>query len=897
MKRFPWLATTLLFCGPAFGTAQGSGASPMAGRSPLTAGATVEPVIVRGQPRTYQVISVPLPDTFRTRASIGYTVEAEAGFNVIGRRSGTLDPREHNSALVTIGLPASAEAGRVDAAAVVFVSSSDTVVVPVIVDVTPVRRIVLGARSRIDDLQPGERFDITFTVTNLGNAHDTVSVALTTPEDWRVSRTMFEPVVIAAGKSHGFTTRLNVPNNSGTGGFFVRVRATGVDTTGVQERTITLTVGERIVENTPPGPVLRTGFGTVSVDGASPEGIVQASVSGTVAADVSVDARIATTPNLGSNAVRGLNRVGAFIGEPRLTLWAPTWRFEAGSSVTRFTDLTGVNAGASGVAFAFDGAEYEAGLLLGRPLYTDNFDRGHLFGVRGGTNIGPARVSAAISSLDARAASQQKLTAVGVEGEMDALGLGTFGTELAWREYEQGNGLGWRVSFLRQNDRGHVNARVVHAPGGSAAFAQAVDEVTLSADRSFGRFHMSASLLSASDDNPAFDAMTSHAWAITPQYQLTGNTAVRLSARGAAYDVRGATAFGNREAGVVAGVTSQRNQLFYSVELGVERFTRSITLDDQSFKASAPRYSWRGGASYLMPYGVLQLETSWDKTSDETVSPNQLLIMMRADRMRFEFLPSSMYLNAEVAHQRWSGERSFVTTRLGAGYTTPFGFDVSASIERNPLASGLFGRTPIVFALRVDRMIQLPRLPYGSYRGRVFQDLNANGAWDVDEPGAAHVTVKRNGVRAVTDRNGVFTFWESRAPAPVEVETATLPHGWILAGPPAVTRDIPLTSTSSVVVTLELGTPERARGVDVSQAIVVARDAAGREWIARRNGAETAIFDALPAGSYTLDFNFATSGEPLRPDRAYTVDVHGNGSQNVTVRVQGRPLRFRTSGG
>lgn len=118
----------------------------------------------------------------------------------------------------------------------------------------------------------------------------------------------------------------------------------------------------------------------------------------------------------------------------------------------------------------------------------------------------------------------------------------------------------------------------------------------------------------------------------------------------------------------------------------------------------------------------------------------------------------------------------------------------------------------------------------------------------------------------------------------------------IAAEPAGSPRDLPLTVLSSLIVRFELGAPERARNVDISRATVIARDATGREWIARRNGPESAVFDALPAGTYTLDFNFDASGEPLRTDRTYTVTLGGS-TETVTVRVQGRPLRFRSSGG
>jgi len=53
----------------------------------------------------------------------------------------------------------------------------------------------------------------------------------------------------------------------------------------------------------------------------------------------------------------------------------------------------------------------------------------------------------------------------------------TLSGELAQRWFTGGDGLGWVTELRRQTSNDFGQLRVVHAPGGSAAFARARDEL------------------------------------------------------------------------------------------------------------------------------------------------------------------------------------------------------------------------------------------------------------------------------------------------------------------------------------------------------------------------------------------------------------------------------------
>jgi len=86
--------------------------------------------------------------------------------------------------------------------------------------------------------------------------------------------------------------------------------------------------------------------------------------------------------------------------------------------------------------------------------------------------------------------------------------------------------------------------------------------------------------------------------------------------------------------------------------------------------------------------------------------------------------------------------------------------------------------------------------------------------------------------------------------------------------------------------------------VDLSRAHVIARDSAGREWGAIMTGPTTATFQALPVGTYQLEFDLSELSEPLVP-RAPTprLVVNSTDSRSVTIWLDPRPIRMWNGGG
>jgi hypothetical protein len=294
-------------------------------------------------------------------------------------------------------------------------------------------------------------------------------------------------------------------------------------------------------------------------------------------------------------------------------------------------------------------------------------------------------------------------------------------------------------------------------------------------------------------------------------------------------------------------------------------------------------------------FGRLQIDQAYERNGGTEVGPDQFSVAVRAEQLRAAMLPAGLMFDGEVAYLHLGSSRSYTTLRGGATYALPLGVELRLSLERNPLYSNATGTTPWTTSVRLTKSVGLPRLRVGLAGGLVFQDLNGNGRRDAGEEGVPNVSLRQGSERATTDRNGRLVFWDSRR-GEMTIEPTTLPYGWMigdLRGPDP--REIPLVPTSSVRVILDLAAPERARGVDLTPTVVIARDALGRQWTARRGSADTAVFDVLPVGDYTLAFDFSGLDEPMRVDGETRLTVRGRGVETVTVQVLGRPLRFRTA--
>jgi hypothetical protein len=157
--------------------------------------------------------------------------------------------------------------------------------------------------------------------------------------------------------------------------------------------------------------------------------------------------------------------------------------------------------------------------------------------------------------------------------------------------------------------------------------------------------------------------------------------------------------------------------------------------------------------------------------------------------------------------------------------------------------------------------------------------------------------IRRGGEITVSRENGMYRFPGTGGRG--ALDPLSLGHGWITGAVDLVDgrQEIAVIPVAPLQVILRvedaqgLGTPADA----LASAAVIARDEAGRLWVARRHGPGEAYFDALPSGRYTLEVDLTDVTEPLSVVGAlpsFTVRP-GERLEPVTVRLKPRSVQIR----
>jgi hypothetical protein len=199
---------------------------------------------------------------------------------------------------------------------------------------------------------------------------------------------------------------------------------------------------------------------------------------------------------------------------------------------------------------------------------------------------------------------------------------------------------------------------------------------------------------------------------------------------------------------------------------------------------------------------------------------------------------------------------------------------------------------PWILGIRFEHSLVVPMLRTPGSAGYVYEDLNGNQRRDDGEPGVAGAVVRRGSESATADANGKYRLGGDNR-VPITIDEASLPDGWSPIG--AARGDLGVTLSTSAEVEL-LVAPRSGIApvqVDLSKARVIARDSAGREWIAAMTGPTTATFQSLPVGTYKLDFDLSDLSEPLVPRAPIPpLLIAGKESRSITITLDPRPIRM-----
>jgi hypothetical protein len=859
-------------------------------------------VSASGAPRSYQVVSIPIPDAFAHSADVELEIVPHGEFVVLGPRTRSLTPAGKSRIGVTIGIPASALAGRLIVAEARFSAhGSATLVVPVEIEVSLVRRIALRPGSAPINAQAGSDVIVPFAILNSGNAREKVGVELDLPSGWSSRELHQAPISIGPGEAIKKRVRLTIPPLSNTGSSFVRIVLRDADGV-VGDETKTVEVFNSGSIGRQAGPLLMSSIAHASDENGRPNTLVNLSAVGALFDSVRVDARVSHSSALGGAASSAFAHLGAFQSSASVALSSPSGQLNLGNTGTSFSDLTGLYPYGQGALIHLEHPDWSfTGLGAASVAQQGAGNRKPMVGIRGEHRFGVAQLSASASHLADTGPAPRRLDAIGFGAAVPSIFGSTFKAEIAERRFQGGNGFGWSSGLVRTGGESNEELRVTHAPGGSDAFARAANEVVANvSERLTSRAAVSASAWRTTDATSVFSGLRANGFSLRPQYAIRPTTTLAIEARSYVFDAtsrptatNAGGGFGNRDEQLGVSLSTYVRQYYLNSSAYLGNMTRTVSPLGQSVVTDrSPRNYWTTNAGWSGVGGVLEVQTRIEQTRDRGGFVNQQTMFgIRGEQVVLPWLGG---LRAEGELQRVNGFGDEKSAIVRAGFTVPLvsGLALKIDAERNSIFHSLSGRVPWILGVRFEHALSVPMLRTPGTSGYVYEDLNGNQRRDPGEPGVTGAIVRRGGETAVADASGKYRVGgDSRQP--VVIDETSLPDGWTASGAGAADLSVSLSTSAEVELIVAPRSGISEVQVDLAKAHVIARDSAGREWAAKMTGPTTATFESLPISTYTLEFDLSELTEPLVPRAPVPVlVVSGKDSKSITITLDPRPIRI-----
>jgi len=866
---------------------------------------TTASTTVSGAPRSYQVVSIPVPDALTKSPAVDVEIIPHGEFTILGPRKRSFDARKGQLRIaLTIGIPANAIAGRMVAAEVRFYAPGSPVMIEAIaIDVMLVRKIVLRAGAGPLNAQAGNDVILPFEIANSGNAVETVNADLALPTGWASREIHQSTLVVQPGETVKRRVRLKVPSLSPTGSSFIQVSLrTGRDTLASETMTVEVFNSSSIGREA--GPLITTAVSQATDESGHANRLLTLSANGALYDSVRIDARISQGAALGGAASNAFAHLGSYQSSASVTLSAPSGQLSFGNTGTSFSDVTGLYPYGQGALLHLQHPDWSLLTLGALSLpQVGSTQRKPMLGLRAERQLGLTQLSASVSHLADAGSAARQLDALGVGAAVPAIFGSTFKAEIAERRFAAGSGIGWSSELVRLAPESNEQLRVTHAPGGSDAFARATNEVIANvSERLSSRVSLSASAWRTTDATSVFSGLKSNGFSLRPQYTLFGSTTIAVEGRSYLFDAtsRQVTpgsggAFGSREHQLGFSASTYLRQYYLNSSAYLGNVTRTVspfglsTVTDRT-----PRNYWTTNAGWSGPAGVLELQMRIEQTRDRGGFVNQQsLFGVRGEQV---VLPWFGGVRAEGELQRINGFGDETSAIMRAGLAIPLmnGLALKIDTERNSIFHSASGRVPWIFGVRFEHTLTVPMVRMPGSSGYVFQDLNGNRRRDEGEPGVPGAIVRRGSETSVADASGKYRV-AGDVRKPIAIDEASLPDGWSATG--AGRGDLGVTLSTSAEIELAVAPRSGIASVqvDLTKAHIIARDTAGREWAALMSGPTTATFQSLPVGTYKLEFDLSELSEPLVPRGPIPLlIVSGKDSKSIMITLDPRPIRMWT---
>ena len=820
----------------------------------------------------------------------------------VRKRSIAPKPGTRSRLAVTIGIPASALAGRLVAAEVRFhAAGSPTLVVPIEIDVTLVRNIALRPAPGPLNAQAGNDVILPFDIVNRGNAVETITPDLELPSGWARREVRPALLIVSPGETLRRRVRLKIPALSATGSSFIRVSLlSGHDTLAAETMTVEVFNSSSIGRQS--GPLITSSVAQSTDENGRANSLITFTATGALYDSVHVDARFSRGTIRGGAASNAFAHLGSYQSAASVVLTAPSGQLSLGNTGTSLSDLTGLYPYGQGMLLQLQHPGWSV-LALGAmslpPVATS--ERKPMAGLRAEHQIGVARLSASVSHLADTGPSPRKLDAIGVGAALPAPFGSTFKAEVAERRFEGGDGIGWSTALVRLSPASNEELRVSHAPGGADAFARAASELVANVSERLGpRASISASAWRTSDATSVFTGIRSSGYSLRPQYTLFGRTTVALDGRSYLFDARSRPTtpgsgggFGSREQQLGISLSTYLRQYYVNSSAYLGNVTRTVSPTGQPASSDrTPRNYWTTYAGWSGVGGVVELQMRIEQTRDRGGFVNQQnLFGVRGEQVVVPWL-GGVRAEGELQRVNGFGNEKSAIMRFGLAIPLVNSLSFRVDAERNSIFRATTGRVPWVFGARLEHALTVPMVRAPGSSGYVYEDLNGNQRRDDGEPGVSGAIVRRGAETAVSDARGRYRVGGDGRQA-ITIDEASLPEGWSANG--AGRGDLGVTLSTSAKIELVVAPRSGIANVevDLGKAHVIARDSAGREWGAIMTGPTTATFQSLPVGTYTLDFDLSELSEPLVPRGPVPpLIVSGTDSKSIVITLDPRPIRM-----
>jgi hypothetical protein len=384
-----------------------------------------------------------------------------------------------------------------------------------------------------------------------------------------------------------------------------------------------------------------------------------------------------------------LMRLGVPMVPASLSLTSPAFRLGLGLTGGALSDLTGSYLSGTGISLGSRLGEWKMSGVAARPyIYgsnpVDTGAKGELANARVEHPIGSGNLSITATHISDPGIAR-RLDAGSVGASFEGTAIGDLTSEMGYRRYSAGAGLGWSAELRRQTENGSFSVRTLHAPGGAIAYARATDDMSAAASRRFGDWlSFSGAYWRSGDGSSVFGSSSGSGWNAGPTFSSHSlGTNLSLQARGSSIGVIGQQgSFGNGESQLAALLDVHRGLLFANGSGSLGRVSRTVNTTTENLPSlDGSSSELRGSLGAMVASGTFQVDGGTQGYSGEAgILPGEIPSRSRRDiaipvteRMRVH--------GAVVERMGFSvGGESPISTRFSL--TAPSRFRVRAHGER-----------------------------------------------------------------------------------------------------------------------------------------------------------------------------------------------------------------------